>query len=115
MRPSLELLEHYLSILHSEIQLYSPWEAEQNLLNYAHRRIDGGNIPWQYLDVTWNIHAPDSKDLRGGVASVHDKFWGTANKDKALETYMNNWKGRMEGYWEGRQREAAILGKQVDI
>lgn len=75
MKPSLKLLNHYLSIM-TVPHRFVPEFPEQNLFNYAHRsEADGGNMPWQLLDSQWNLYYPTLLDLEGGVASLHEKWW----------------------------------------
>jgi hypothetical protein len=72
---------------------------EQDLLNYAHRsEADGGNMPWQLLDSEWKLHYPNLVDLKGGVASSHEKWW--APGDKELGPCLNSWRWRIEGFHE---------------
>jgi alpha-N-acetylglucosamine transferase len=98
MQPSLELLNHYLSIMAAPDR-FVPKFPEQNLLNYAHRsEADGGNMPWQLLNSQWNLHYPTLADVKGGVASLHEKWW--APGDKELGPYLNSWRWRMEGFHE---------------
>ena len=97
-RPSLELQKFYFDIMQTRERFQSHL-PEQNLLNYAHRpRADGGSMPWRPLSTEWNIHYPTSHDLKGGVASLHEKWW--APVDKSLSPYMESWRWRMEGFYE---------------
>ena len=97
MQPSLSLLNYYLSLT-TLPDRFVPRLPEQNLLNYAHRR--EGNMAWQQLDTKWNIHYPTTDDLKGGVASLHDKWWSPVNEN--MGPYLTSWRWRMEGFWEGR-------------
>jgi alpha-N-acetylglucosamine transferase len=97
-QPSLELQKLYLNIMQipERFQSHLP---EQNLLNYVHRsEADGGNMPWKALSTEWNTHYPTMEDLKGGVASLHEKWW--APVDKSLTPYLQSWRWRMEGFYE---------------
>ena len=95
--PSLTLLSYYLSLINT-VNKFNPEFPEQNLLNYAHR--GEGNMPWQQLGNTWNIHYPTVDDLHQGAKSLHEKWWDPENKD--LQSYLETWRWRMEGYFEAR-------------
>jgi len=95
--PSLTLLGYYLSLINT-VNKFNPEFPEQNLLNYAHR--GEGNMPWQQLGNTWNIHYPTVDDLHQGAKSLHEKWWDPENKD--LQPYLETWRWRMEGYFEAR-------------
>lgn len=104
MAPSLDILNHYLSIL-SLPNRFEPTLQEQNLLNYAHRsEEEGGNMPWSMLDWQWNLHYPTREDLEGGVASMHEKWWAPSDEE-GLGAYLRSWRWRMEGFWEGVEEE----------
>jgi alpha-N-acetylglucosamine transferase len=94
--PSVEIFNHYLSIIRIRDR-FNPDFPEQNLLNYAHRR--EGNMPWKQLAPTWNIHYPNLADLEGGVASLHDKWWAPEHPE--LEPFLRSLRWRMEGFYEG--------------
>jgi alpha-N-acetylglucosamine transferase len=97
-QPSLEVQKFYLNIM--QIPERFPTQLqEQNLLNYVHRSEgENGNMPWIQLGTGWNVHYPKMEDLKGGVASLHEKWW--APVDKELGPYLNSWRWRMEGYYE---------------
>ena len=97
LQPSLTLFDYYISLTTTPNR-FVPHLPEQNLLNYAHRR--EGNMAWQQLDTKWNIHYPTTDDLKGGVASLHDKWWSPVNEN--MGPYLASWRWRMEGFWEGR-------------
>ncbi|KAK5130687.1 hypothetical protein LTR08_001848 [Meristemomyces frigidus] len=98
LQPSLALLDYYTSLT-ALPDRFNPHLPEQNLLNYAHRR--EGNMAWKQLDTKWNIHYPTTEDLRGGVASLHEKWWAPINEE--LGPFLRSWRWRMEGFWEGRE------------
>ena len=97
LQPSLDLLAYYLSLMQIPNRFHAKL-PEQNLLNEAHRK--EGNMPWKQLGPEWNIHYPTVKDLDGGVATLHEKWW--APVDKALESYLRSWRWRMEGFYEAK-------------
>ncbi|KFY16139.1 hypothetical protein V491_05426 [Pseudogymnoascus sp. VKM F-3775] len=94
--PSQQMYRHYYAILSIENR-FDPRYPEQNLLNYAHHR--EGKMPWQLLDLHWNIRFPNKDDLDKGVASMHDKWWH-AQMDGRLEPYFMSLRWRMEGFYE---------------
>lgn len=102
MQPSREILAYYLALMQLPDR-FPPKFPEQNLLNYAHRREnEGGNMPWTQLEPTWNLHYPTMADLKGGVASLHEKWW--APEDAELAPYLRSWRWRMEGYYEAMDK-----------
>lgn len=98
MQPSLELQAFYLNVMQLP-ERFPPHLPEQNLLNYVHRpEADGGNMPWKAVSTEWNAHYPTMEDLKGGVASLHEKWW--APVDKSIGSYLKSWRWRMEGFYE---------------
>ncbi|KAM0718892.1 hypothetical protein Q7P37_005964 [Cladosporium fusiforme] len=98
MQPSLDILNYYFSIMQLPNR-FPPKLQEQNLLNYAHRsEKEGGNMPWKMLGSSWNLHYPTMEDVKGGVASLHEKWW--APVDKELSPLLKSWRWRMEGFYE---------------
>jgi len=101
LKPDLQMLNYYLSVLNIENR-YDSTLMEQNLLNYVHRReSEGGNMPWTQLSTEWNIHYPSIADVKGGVKSVHEKWW--AGKED-MRAWMTAWRWRMEGYYEAKDQ-----------
>lgn len=98
LQPSKAMLNYYSSLT-TLPDRFDPHFPEQNLLNYAHRR--EGNMPWKQLDTKWNIHYPTMNDLKGGVVSLHEKWWAPVSAE--LEPFMLSWRWRMEGYYEGHE------------
>ncbi|KAF1949488.1 nucleotide-diphospho-sugar transferase [Byssothecium circinans] len=96
-KPSLEMLNYYLSVLKIPGR-FNPELQEQNLLNYAHRR--EGSMSWTQLANTWNIHFANFDDLEGGVKSLHEKWW--TPQDERLTKYMLAWRWRMDGFFESQ-------------
>lgn len=94
-KPSLEVLQFYLTILNIPDR-FGAHEPEQGLLNYVHRR--EGNMPWRKISSKWNIHFPSLDDFEGGVASLHDKYWQP--ESEKLRSYEESWRWRMEGFFE---------------
>ena len=104
LQPSLPLLHHYLQIL-SVPNSFVPKFPEQNLLNFAHRSAEeGGRMPWSRLGTEWNLHYPTRADLEGGVAILHEKWWAPSDEE-GLGPYLRSWRWRMEGFYEGLDRE----------
>jgi hypothetical protein len=98
MKPSLDMLNYYISLTNTPNR-FDPLLPEQNLLNYAHR--PEGNMPWRHLDTKWNMHYPTAEDVKGGVFSLHEKWWKPVHVE--LQPFLESWRWRMEGYWEGRE------------
>ncbi len=86
LQPSVELFNHYMSILKIENR-FEPSAPEQNLLNYAHRR--DGPMPWTEITYTWTTTSPSMAHYKAGAASLHEKFW-------LLSTPMEN---EMRNLW----------------
>ncbi|GAB7364481.1 hypothetical protein MBLNU230_g5291t1 [Neophaeotheca triangularis] len=103
LAPSPQLLTYYTRLVQLPEQRFDPKFPEQNLLNYAHRR--DGNMPWQQLDVGWNVHYPSTEDLDGGVRSLHEKWWVREDKSggEGVGAFLRSWRWRMEGFWQGRE------------
>lgn len=100
IQPSKALFDYYMALLVTP-DLFDSRLPEQNLLNYAHRR--DGSMPWMELNYTWNIHYPDLKDLEGGVATLHEKWWSPEKKE--IGPYLEAWRWRMEGYFEAMDEQ----------
>jgi alpha-N-acetylglucosamine transferase len=92
--PSKEMFKYLLSVM-GHWRRFNPHEMEQSLLNYAFRR--AGVMPWVELDYRWSATWPSIRDLEGGVASLHEKFWKTGPEE--LVKVWRSWKERMEAYY----------------
>lgn len=110
IEPRRPILDYYLDFLSKNQTKFATQLPEQNLLNYAHRQ--WGNMPWQHLDSIWNIHYPLPNDIKGGVKSLHDKWWAPEhpNIPELNDFYMEK-RWRMEGFFEARD---LLLGQGVD-
>lgn len=95
--PSNELFNYYMFVMQSStLGIFRPFDPqfmEQAMLNYVHRR-PGGNMPWVALDYKWSATFPNDRDVAGGVASMHDKFW--ANGPDVLKERWKKKKEEME-------------------
>lgn len=99
--PSMELFDYYLSLL-ALPRRFDPAFADQNLLNYAHRR--EGNMPWTPLWYGWNVNWPTRRDWEGGARSFHAKFWdGDPAHDVVLKAVWREQRAEMEGFYRGRE------------
>jgi alpha-N-acetylglucosamine transferase len=96
--PSREMFSYLLSVM-THYRRFDPHTMEQSLLNYAFRR--EASMPWIELDYRWSATWPNSKDVDGKVASLHEKFWSTGPEDirnkwedvrKAMEVYYEETK-----------------------
>lgn len=99
--PSKLAYNYYLSILNIPGR-FDPGFAEQNLLNYAHRR--AGNMPWRPLWYGWNVNWPTEKDWKAGARSFHAKYWdGDPGHDPTLKAIWKEQRAEMEGFYRGRE------------
>jgi alpha-N-acetylglucosamine transferase len=94
MAPSTEMFRYLTSVM-KHYHRFDPHEMEQSLLNYAFRR--KGAMPWAELDYRWSATWPSEKDLYGGVASLHEKFWNTGPAE--LRGLWESWRGRMKEFY----------------
>lgn len=95
--PSIPVFDYYTTKLHEQ-GTWDPKYPEQNLLNYIHSH--DGRMPWQHVELKWNIKFPHVQDKAEGVASMHDKYWH-ADVDAGLQDYYHSIRWRMEGFYEG--------------
>ncbi|KAI9761307.1 MAG: hypothetical protein M4579_001097 [Chaenotheca gracillima] len=100
-KPDNALFDHYMAVA-SIKDRFDPAYAEQNLLNYVHRR--DGNMPWVQMNTDWNVNWPTMEDYNWGIASLHAKFWH-ADNDKDLRDLLLKGRWKMEGFWEGKEEE----------
>jgi alpha-N-acetylglucosamine transferase len=103
MRPDITLFKYYYSLMGIAGRFESTF-MEQSMLNYAHRR--DGNMPWIAFPMgKWNVNWPNERDVEGGCASLHDKFWRADNKDWIDRRLVEMWwrmQGLMEGHWQNK-------------
>lgn len=92
--PSKELFAYLLSVM-DHYRRFDPHTMEQSLLNYAFRR--GGPMPWRELHYKWSATWPSSRDLAGGVVSLHEKFWTMGPEE--LQMLWTKRKDEMERFW----------------
>ncbi|QDS76515.1 hypothetical protein FKW77_005777 [Venturia effusa] len=104
LRPSVPLFQYYVSILNTPNSFPSNL-MEQALLNFAHR--PDGRMPWQSFEPgKWNVNWPRLRDIEGGAASLHDKFWDKGNELWIERVLVEKWwrvQGQMEGFWFARK------------
>ncbi|KAE9965271.1 hypothetical protein BLS_007740 [Venturia inaequalis] len=104
LRPSIPLFEYYVSILNTPNSFQSNL-MEQALLNHAHK--PDGQMPWKSLEPgKWNVNWPRLKDIQGGAATLHDKFWDGGNEVWIERVLVERWwrvQGQMEGFWLARK------------
>lgn len=72
LHPSKAVFDYYNALLDVPDQFDSAY-PEQNLLNCAHRT--DGPMPWQYIGSGWNQKGAWQNDLKGGLRSLHQKWW----------------------------------------
>ncbi|GAM91322.1 hypothetical protein ANO11243_093710 [Dothideomycetidae sp. 11243] len=97
LKPDMDLLRHYVSVLQipDSFQSQAP---EENLLNVVHDR--NGSMPWTQLDTAFNVRNPSMADIEAGAKSVHIKWWQTA--PAAVRQWMTEWKQKMEDFYQSR-------------
>ncbi|KAI9864747.1 MAG: hypothetical protein M1824_004654 [Vezdaea acicularis] len=93
--PSHELYAYLLSVM-GRYRRFDPYTMEQSLLNYAFRR--AGTMPWTELDYKWSATWPNLEDKAGGVAALHEKFWGFTSGD--MRNFWEESKENMENYYK---------------
>ena len=107
--PSQRLFRHYKKILEIP-QRFNSDLMEMALLNYAHRK--DGPMPWGRLPNTWSIRNPNWRDVEGGVASVHEKWWKA--QEFKLDWELGHWfreiGWKMQGFyfytdWDSRSNK----------
>jgi alpha-N-acetylglucosamine transferase len=103
LRPCTTLFKYYVSILNSP-NLFDSGLMEQALLNYAHSA--SSRMPWHAFEPgKWNVNWPRLRDVEGGTASLHDKFWQAGNANWIERQLVERWwrvQGQMEGFWQSR-------------
>ena len=105
-KPDTALFNYYISLLEQPEPVFDQSFMEMGLLNYAHR--SDGPMPWVALPPgQYSNNWPQMVDVEMGSATLHDKFWVSANKDWIDRELVEMWwrvQGRMEGYWQGKGR-----------
>ncbi|KAK5168496.1 nucleotide-diphospho-sugar transferase [Cryomyces antarcticus] len=110
--PSHDMFQYYLSLLALPGRFDSIY-PEQNLLNYAHRRHGflpwttervNGSMPWTTLSSSWNIQRPTANDFKGGVASLHDKWWNPHGGIDEFRRYYAEIHWKMVGFFQAHNR-----------
>ena len=112
-RPSQEIYNYYVAVL-AEENRFEATEAEQSLLNEAHRA--DGPMPWQRIRYDWVMNNPTFQDYEHGVHAVHEKFWkdwarveGFGLKD--LAALWDKARGEMEGYYRALEDPSPTTGR----
>ncbi|PVH94730.1 glycosyltransferase family 8 protein [Periconia macrospinosa] len=77
--------------------------AEQNLLNVVHDW--NGPAPWQTLNSTWNIMYPNDDDLKGGLRTMHQKWFENPKADEKkngdmVKEEMRRARWEMQGWYD---------------
>lgn len=106
LRPNIDIFNYYVSLLRVP-NLFDSSLMEQALLNYAHDF--DSRMPWKAFEPgKWNVNWPRWKDVVGGAATLHDKFWSPKNEKWIERKLVEKWwrvQGQMEGYWQKHNRE----------
>jgi alpha-N-acetylglucosamine transferase len=104
LRPSIPLFNYYVSILNTP-NAFNSGLMEQALLNHAHKQ--DGRMPWRsFQPGKWNVNWPRLRDVTGGAATLHDKFWDSKNEAWIERVLVEKWwrvQGQMEGFWLARR------------
>ncbi|KAL9104296.1 MAG: hypothetical protein Q9163_000737 [Psora crenata] len=96
-KPSLKMLDYYLSLLEIEGRFRAD-AMEQDLLNYAHRR--DGPMPWSDVTYIWTTTWPSMKEYEMGAHSLHEKWWDESIVlDLRLRSLWYVARGEMKGYY----------------
>ncbi|TID26770.1 Copper-transporting ATPase [Venturia nashicola] len=107
MRPSLQLYQYYVKLLNTPYSFDSGL-MEQSLLNLAHNY--RSRMPWVHFPPgKWNVNWPSWRDVEGGAATLHDKFWSAGNAawiDRRLVEMWWRRQGEMEGFWAHKKLTA---------
>lgn len=96
LKPSKKIFDYYIGLLNIPNR-FSPEYPEQNLLNYAHRW--DGAMPWKEISGKWNSKFTSEQDLKGGVVSMHEKWWKLRSGGKELMRFVDSKRWQAEGYW----------------
>jgi alpha-N-acetylglucosamine transferase len=96
--PSLEMFDYLISVM-NHYRRFDPHTMEQSLLNYAFRR--DAAMPWVELDYHWSATWPSVRDVEGGVATLHEKFWSTG-PDELREKWQDA-RRNMEAYYDAKK------------
>lgn len=91
--PSNAMFDYLMSVM-GHYRRFNPHTMEQSLLNYAFRR--EGTMPWLELEYNWSATWPSEKDVKGGVVSLHEKFWATG--PEKLRGMWHEMKAEMERF-----------------
>lgn len=100
--PSPRIYRYILSSV-KRPDLYSHTFAEQDLLNFVFKR--DGPMPWRRLTHSWFINWPNKRDIDGGMAIIHSKFWDNGElpfREGEMLAHAKRWE--MQGYWAGKER-----------
>jgi alpha-N-acetylglucosamine transferase len=103
--PNKALFDHFLFKINSP-NSFDASLAEQNLLNTVHDW--RGPAPWKALNNTWNLMYPNDDDLKGGLVTMHqkwfDKPWAVdvENGDLVKEEMLRvRWE--MQGWYDAKE------------
>ena len=70
--PGREIYEYYMWVANHTDRWNTFW-AEQNMLNYVHRR--PGNMPWTRIQDDWDVISITDMDILRGSKAIHGHFW----------------------------------------
>lgn len=83
--PNAKSVKYYESLM--QVPNRFPTElAEQDFLNYAHRK--DGPMPWQDFDYRWTTTWPSIVEYRKGAKSLHEKWWTQSAGGRMLDPFL---------------------------
>lgn len=102
--PNAEMVKYYDSLM--QVRDRFPTElAEQDFLNYAHRK--EGPMPWQDFDYRWTTTWPSLVEYSKGAKSLHEKWWKQYAGGRALDPILRE-------QWAKAKSEMEVRDELVD-
>lgn len=100
--PSKAMFEHFVYMIQKPNSFIAEL-AEQNLLNNVHHW--DGPAPWQALNNTWNLMYANDDDLKGGLKTMHQKWFENPAADKKnngelVKEEMKRARWEMQGWYD---------------
>ncbi|KAF2640469.1 nucleotide-diphospho-sugar transferase [Massarina eburnea CBS 473.64] len=107
--PNKQLFDHFMFKVNLP-DSFDPSLAEQNLLNSVHNW--HGPAPWKPLNSTWNLMYPNDDDLKGGLKTMHQKWfevpWADGqNNGELVKAEMLRVRWEMEGWYEAVEEKGS--------
>ena len=102
--PSAEVVGYYQSLIKVRDRFETEL-AEQDFLNYAHRK--EGPMPWQDFDYRWTTTWPSIVEYKKGAKSLHEKWWLRNAGGRVLNSFLRE-------KWERAKFEMEVREVLVD-